>query len=502
MAPLNIEELHILVIEDNLGDFVLIEDYLMEQMEAPDIAHARNLEQAKSLLVNAGRLDVILLDLSLPDASGEPLVNELLALAGDTVLIVLTGNTNKAFGAKTLSMGVSDYLLKDDLTASQLHKSISYSLERKRFNRRLQENYERYEVVTKATSDAIWDHDFSIGKTYIAGNGYKNLFGYDLVNEYISEEFWQSRLHPDDKERILSMLANAINNEAVTQASYEYRFLKSDGEYAHVNDRFFIIREKGKAMRMLGAKQDVTRQKEEQAEREKMIQQLIQNNADLRQFSYITSHNLRGPVANLLGLTGLVENYAVEDPTLRKILKNIQKATIMFDETIRDLTAVLQVKDRPSLPKENIEIAPVISKVLQQCDVQIKESEAEIQLDLANVQFITFNKAYLESTFINLVSNAIKYRSPNRPLKLRITATQNEKTTEIRFKDNGLGIDTELYRDRLFGLYQRFHDRKDGKGLGLFLVKSQMEALNGTIELESTLGEGSCFILKFNRQQE
>jgi len=496
----NIEEaLHILVVEDNIGDFVLIEEYLKEHIRAPYLWHSRTLAQAKNLLAQGPKLDLILLDLSLPDAEGEFLVNEILALTGDSVLIVLTGNTNKAFGVKTLGMGVSDYLLKDDLTASQLYKSIAYSLERKRFNRRLQENYERYEVVTKATSDAIWDHDFSLGKTYIAGNGFKNLFGYDLVNEYIDDSFWESRLHPDDRERVVNLLAGTINNESITQASHEYRFLKSNGQYAHVNDRFFIIRQEGKAVRILGAKQDMTRQKEEQQEKERMIQELIQNNNDLRQFSYITSHNLRGPIANLLGLTALTEHYNVEDPTLKRILQGIQKATVMFDETIRDLTAVLQVKDRPSIPREDIEIASVLSKVMQQCEPQIKETGADIKIDLGEEKLINYNKAYLESIFMNLVSNAIKYRSPERSLELMISARHNESTTEIRFRDNGLGIDTDLYKDRLFGLYQRFNDRKEGKGLGLFLVKSQMEALNGSIELESKPGKGSTFVLQFSR---
>ena len=117
---------------------------------------------------------------------------------------------------------------------------------------------ERYEAVAKATSDGIWDYDFITNKTYIAGTGYKFLFGYNIVNDYTKKQFWETRIHPDDRDRILTELDYVISNKKITQSASEYRFLKADGSYAYINDRFFIIRKHGIPIRMLGAKQDIT----------------------------------------------------------------------------------------------------------------------------------------------------------------------------------------------------------------------------------------------------
>ncbi len=740
----------ILIIEDNPGDFVLIEDHLRDQVINPHIVNTTSFNDTKKLLGRGEIFDVIFLDLTLPDLSGKKLVSELLEISGDTPIIALTGYEDKDFSVKTLSLGISDYLFKDELNPSLLYKSIVYNIERKRislelresekkyrtlfhvcpipmwvfdpdtlkflnvnnaalkhygysneeflsmtikdirpsfeherlhsvieknkttnslfsgifthvkkdgtvikveiqsskilfnskeakliiaidvteklkaeealklseqlfkalvqdgadlisildntgnykfvspsassiiginanelvgknafdfiheddrqrvvnqfnllkrkkrvqispfrfknvnnhwiwletiatnmmddpavqgiisnsrditlninYNQKLKQNFERYESLAKATSDAIWDHDFEIDRTYIAGEGYKNLFGYNLANQFSEDLFWETRLHPSEKEYITQQLNNLINDPHIIQSEMEYRFLKADGNYAHVRDRFFIIRDNGKAVRMLGAKQDITRQKIEEQEKEKLITELIQNNKDLKQFSYITSHNLRGPIANLLGLSSLIDTYDIKDDSLKQILAGIKKATFMFDDIIKDLTKVLNVKDHTSIPQENLNILTALEKGIAQNETMILETKAEIKTDLDKAPSLNFNKAYLESIFFNLVSNAIKYRSPARQLKIMVSSENINDKVVVKFSDNGLGLDIALYKERLFSLYQRFHDHAEGKGLGLFLVKSQMEALNGSIDIESCVGIGTTFILKFKRQ--
>jgi signal transduction histidine kinase len=226
---------------------------------------------------------------------------------------------------------------------------------------------------------------------------------------------------------------------------------------------------------------------------------LIENNKDLRQFSYITSHNLRGPIANLLGLTSLLDNYSIKDPTLVQILAGIKKATNMFDETIKDLSTVLNVKDRPSIPREIINLRSVYDKLLEHNESLIKEADAKIKINVDEDIAVDFNKAYVESIFLNLLTNAIKYKSPLRQLNIEITTEDFADRVEVKFKDNGLGIDLFLYKEKLFRLYQRFHTHTEGKGFGLFLIKSQMETLGGTIDIESTVNEGTTFILNFRK---
>lgn len=499
--------------------------------------------------------------------------------------------------------------------------------DKKHSDQKIKEANERYNLVSLATSDAIWDYDFRNRRTYIAGTGYYQLFGYKVINEFSDKKTWQSFIHPEDREEVLKNLKQFIHNSNNSQYVYEYRFLRANGSYAHVRDKLFILRENGEPIRLIGAMSDITHEKNEaqnlkllesvitnandavmitdvpttdkdgpkiiyvneafsrmsgfskeeilgntpvmfngpgtgdtellllehafnkkesceveiinykktgeqywvgiaiapvtdtkgqvinfiaierditsrkvqEQEREKLIFELLQNNKDLRQFSYVTSHNLRGPIANLLGLSSLIDNYKIKDPTLKQILDGIKKATLRFDETIRDLTDVLQVKDRPSIPREDLEIQAVYEKVIAQCEQAISESKAQIAIDFSAASSINFNKAYMESIFLNLVTNAIKYRSPYRPLVLSISTESHEHEVILKFKDNGLGIDLKLHKDKLFRLYQRFHDHTEGKGLGLFLIKSQIEALGGSIEIESVVGEGTLFILKFKK---
>jgi PAS domain S-box-containing protein len=132
---------------------------------------------------------------------------------------------------------------------------------------RIRLSNERYEAVAKATSDAIWDFDYTTQKTFIAGTGYRDLFGYDLVNTFSEPQFWEERIHPDDYRMVMENMEKTKQNTAVNQSSLEYRFRKADGSWAYLNDRFFIIRDKdGNSLRLLGAKQDITRQKEAELE--------------------------------------------------------------------------------------------------------------------------------------------------------------------------------------------------------------------------------------------
>ena len=132
---------NILIIEDNPGDFILVEELLSEQMEVPILTQAKNFQEAKRILSKDGNLfDIILLDLLLPDKMGLPLIQEIVELSLSTPVIILTGYNDSSFGIKALSLGVSDYILKDELTAVSLFKSIVYSSERKNVALALEES--------------------------------------------------------------------------------------------------------------------------------------------------------------------------------------------------------------------------------------------------------------------------------------------------------------------------------------------------------------------------
>ncbi len=234
-------------------------------------------------------------------------------------------------------------------------------------------------------------------------------------------------------------------------------------------------------------------------EKEMLIQQLSQNNKDLQQFAYITAHNLRGPIANLLGLTNLLDSYKVRNKELCQILDGVKKASQSFDETIRDLSSILTIKDNPSIVNEKLLFSAGLKKAQDQCARFIEESRAIICADFSGAPEVRFNKSYLESIFLNLLTNALKYRDYSRPLNISVKTEEDCDFVVLTFSDNGTGFDADAQREKVFKLYQRFHVDREGKGLGLFLIKSQLETLGGNILIDSKVNEGARFTVRFRK---
>ncbi len=272
------KEIQLLIIEDNLGDVILLEEYLYEALGKLVIGKAESFAAAQKILSEPHRFDAIFLDLSLPDHSGKELVTDVVQLAGLVPVIVLTGYSNKEFGIKTLELGVSDYLAKDDLDSAQLSKSLMYSIERKRIEKKFLESNERFEIVAKATSDTIWDWDIK-NKTVLCNQGIIRVFGYTEADYKQTEYWWRSKIHPDDFRKVISALSNSfVKGESLMQL--EYRFMCADGSYKYVLDRaYLVLGFDKKPIRMIGAMQDITRKKSEEQQL-RLFESVITNTSD------------------------------------------------------------------------------------------------------------------------------------------------------------------------------------------------------------------------------
>jgi len=247
----------------------------------------------------------------------------------------------------------------------------------------------------------------------------------------------------------------------------------------------------------ISIQRDVTIEKEKEKEREQLIRELTQNNNDLKQFSYITSHNLRAPLSNLTGLLNLVDDIPIDNPELKEIINGFSTSTHLLNETINDLVKVIIIKDNPSINKEKVLIKEVFENVFNQLSFLIGIHKPILKIELEELSILNSNKSYLESIFLNLLTNSIKYKSTNKQLKITITSKVVDDNIILSFKDNGIGIDMERNKNKIFGLYQRFHNHPDSKGLGLYLVKSQVESMNGSIDVESEVGKGTTFTITF-----
>lgn len=283
---------------------------------------------------------------------------------------------------------------------------------------------------------------------------------------------------------------NAVNGKEVT-------IEKPDGSrrkvMVHPTPTFDCEGEVAGAVNMLV---DITAIREAESEREQLIRKLTRHNEDLRQFSYITSHNLRSPISNLANLMYLAENLKIEDDNLKEIFEDIRTSSKLLNHTIDDLAKVLVIKEHPAMEREKLSLAEMIEETCADYREQIEELQPTIITDL-DVPVVTFNRDYLKNILSNLLSNSLKFGAAGRPLKITISSESREGQTLFTFRDNGVGLDVERYRDRLFGFYQRFHSHSISKGLGMYLVKAQVEALNGSIEAKSKAGEGMAIEILF-----
>lgn len=245
---------------------------------------------------------------------------------------------------------------------------------------------------------------------------------------------------------------------------------------------------------------DITLEKEREVEREKLIDELQKSLEDLKQFSYITSHNFRAPLSNLLALNELIKDYDIQDASLLELINGYQKSTFLLNETIEDLIQTIVIRDT-EVTQEWLSIEELVNDCKQLLKNQIKENKVHFTLNL-NCNEIWFHKSYAENIFLNLISNAIKYKNPdNEFCNIAISSEITSKGVLVKIKDNGRGMNLDLNQEKIFGLYQRFHPNTEGKGIGLYLVKNQMKASGGEISVESEVNIGTTFHLTFKNPE-
>jgi signal transduction histidine kinase len=219
--------------------------------------------------------------------------------------------------------------------------------------------------------------------------------------------------------------------------------------------------------------------------------QLVAQNNELQQFSYTVSHNLRGPVASMLGLIN-IHQYAQSDTERKELLSLLKQAAEALETVIVDLNKIVEIRNDKFSAFEDISLEHELGLVSKSLNSFIMASDVTIESTFP-VETIRSVKTYVHSILYNLVSNAIQYRSVDRKAHIRITTDQVPNYTVITVSDNGMGIDLQRFRGDLFKLYKRFHTHVPGKGLGLYLIHQHVEKLNGRIEVESEVDRGTSF---------
>ena len=244
---------------------------------------------------------------------------------------------------------------------------------------------------------------------------------------------------------------------------------------------------------------NITPKKVLEKERNSLIKKYLKTNSELKQLSYTNIHDLRSPVNNLLSIFSLLDISKIIDTETLQFLQILEQTSENLKEALNKYLDALSQSENSEIKIENIDLNASLQAVLRSINSLVEDSKTEIITDFLELKEVKFNSDYLESIFLNLVTNSIKYAQPEIPAIISITSRITEEMQQLIYTDNGLGFDMENVKDKIFKIHQRFHDHEDSRGIGLYLVHNHIVSLGGEIEVESEVNKGTKFIISFKQ---
>lgn len=372
--------------------------------------------------------------------------------------------------------------------------------ERKHNEENLLKSNERFEKVTEATNDAIWDWDIE-NHTFFRSNGIEKFFGKNAEKTLLEKNFWKDNFHKDDLSAIQKSIEKALQNPAISRWEMEYRIIRDTGEIGYVVDKGIIIRNKtGKAVRMVGAMTDHTDRKRYEEELlalnqslKKYAHELELTNEQLEQFAFIASHDLQEPLRMISSfMDQLKRKYGEQlDDKAHQYIRFATDGAKRMKQIILDLLEYSRAgKFEENRGKINFDLLIYEYKSLRKKIIEEKSAE----LIHSQLPIIVGYRAPFTQVIHCLLDNAIKYSRKGVPPRIELTVTESEQEWLFEIRDNGLGISPEFF-DKIFVIFQRLHNREEyeGSGVGLSIVKKQVESWGGKVWLESSVGEGTTF---------
>ncbi len=353
----------------------------------------------------------------------------------------------------------------------------------------LRKSLHDFEQIFSSITDVYFQTDLEGKVTIISPSVYK--FSGFKVKEVIGNYDWSFF---EDKEQYVEIL-RALDTK--TQISQKINLISAKSEVKTVIlsvKQIFNV--DGLPIGRQGSLHDITFSEILQNERRLLVDDLNEKVNKLMQYNYIISHNLRSPIANILGLTKVLKENNLSDKLKMESIEHLWKMANSSNQIILDLNKILAINKSLSTEKEETDFVEILHLVSNVLENEIAESKAVITTSLdKDAKLIYTVKSFLESVIFNLISNSIKYKRKDVCPEINISTSVINNMFNIKFTDNGIGFNMAKNSNDIFGLYKRFNTEKEGKGLGLHITKAHIEALGGTIKLESELGVGSTFII-------
>ncbi len=416
---------------------------------------------------------------------------------GDGITVTMADITDKKHSEDQMLQAYEE-LKKAEENLTTLNAKLERLVEDR--TRELAASEERFRLVSMATNDVIWDWDLATNEIWWS-DGLNKMLGYEESEMVNGLDSWLSKLHPDDREGVEESLNEAINR-GTEQWVAEYRIQHEEGYYVFVSNRAYVLyNEYNMPYRMIGSFIDLSDLKVAQEELQQTNKHLMRVIDDLDTFVYTASHDLKSPIANIEGLITVLEEqigkieHIPGEPT-EPLFEMIKESIARFKNVIRDLTDIAKIQRDVDGEAEALELQEVYQNVHDELKEEALRKHARLEVDFSAAPSINFSRKNLHSIFHNLLSNALKYSSPDRAPHIKVSTRKQGKFVELAIEDNGLGI-SKSNQSKMFTLFKRFHSHVEGTGMGLYIVKRIMDNSGGKVYVKSDADHGTTFTLYF-----
>lgn len=366
--------------------------------------------------------------------------------------------------------------------------------ERKLAQRRIIDSQARIESLINTIDGIVWECDAENFKFSFISKKVEKILGYTVEEWMSSPSFWADHIHHEDREWTINYCMGQSMQRK--QHDFEYRMITKDDRIVWLRDIVNIIEDENGKANLRGIMIDITKSKDTEIELNNSLSLVKEQNKRLLNFSYIISHNLRSHTSNLQSLSTLIKN-ADSNQERDDLLPLLGSVSDALNETMHNLNEVVNIQTDVNLNVEPLDLRKYIEKTLKDLHEQINQWEIKINCHVKKNTSVIYNPAYLENILINCISNAIRYSDPNKDSFINIDSYVENSKTVLEISDNGLGIDMQKNKDKIFGMYKTFHNNPDAKGMGLFITKNQIDAMGGKITVESEVNMGTSFKIYF-----
>lgn len=321
-----------------------------------------------------------------------------------------------------------------------------------------------------------------------------NMLGYTEDELYATN--FQKLTHPEDLGDDITHLNKLISGD-IANYKIEKRYIHKQGYVIWGLLSVTLVRDhQYQPLYFVSQINDITKQKKTEAERNTLTKIVQDKNKRLTSFAQIVTHNLRTHSTNL----NLIKDFIKEDHQDFTTSKGYNLLVMAIDElkdTVGDLSELSQISKQSQGDLKQLNLLHHIQRCMHSINALVIMAKADLIIDVAPELTIKGIASYVDSIILNILTNAIKYRSKTRALRIVLTATITEDHIILKITDNGIGIDLKTHSKELFGLYKTFTDNEDSRGVGLYMTRAQIESIGGSIAVDSILNQGTTFALTF-----